>query len=179
MWYSRCRERPASMRPGGRGTAERRPRCRTPRPRSRPRARASRAGCRPPCPGIRRRPGTGWCLSVGRAWSWKRSSISVTPNDGWLPLTEPLDAPATRFDAAAAQQLCTTNPHEPPHADRPALVQCPARRGFVVSVMVGIPRWPASGQKSDVEVSQEPRGGLRAPGSVDRDRRPGWCEAAG
>jgi hypothetical protein len=45
--------------------------------------------------------------------------------------------------AAGAQQLCSTRPHEPPRASRPALVECPATRGFVVEVMVGIPGWHA------------------------------------
>src|SRR5215218_8142328 len=49
----------------------------------------------------------------------------------------------------------------------------------MVGAVAGIPRWHISGQMSEVEVSQEPRGGLWAPGSVDRDGRPGWCEAAG
>jgi hypothetical protein len=48
--------------------------------------------------------------------------------------------------AADAQQLCSTNPHEPPRASPPGLVQWPATRGFVVEVMVGIPRWHARGQ---------------------------------
>jgi hypothetical protein len=40
----------------------------------------------------------------------------------------------------------------------------------------GIPRWHASGQKIQVEVSQEWPERLRASGSVDRDRGPGWCD---
>jgi hypothetical protein len=50
------------------------------------------------------------------------------------------------FRAAAAQQLCSTNPHEPPRAALFPLVQSPATRGFVVGVVVGIPRWHARGQ---------------------------------
>jgi hypothetical protein len=49
--------------------------------------------------------------------------------------------------AAGAQQLCSTNPHEPPHDTPHALVQCAAGRGFVVVGMAGIPRWHARGQR--------------------------------
>jgi hypothetical protein len=52
----------------------------------------------------------------------------------------------SRFRAAAAQLLCCVNPHEPPRASLPALVQWPATRGFVVVAVVGIPRWHARGQ---------------------------------
>jgi uncharacterized membrane protein YfcA len=44
----------------------------------------------------------------------------------------------TAIRAAAAQQLCSTKPHEPPHASPPALMERPATRGFVVGVVVGI-----------------------------------------
>ena len=54
--------------------------------------------------------------------------------------------PAHPLWAASAQQLCTTNPHVPPLAGPPALVQWPATQGFVVGGMVGIPRWHARGQ---------------------------------
>jgi hypothetical protein len=54
--------------------------------------------------------------------------------------------PATRLRAAAAQQLCSTSPREPPLATRTALVQCPATRGLVVGAVAGIPRWHARGQ---------------------------------
>ena len=50
------------------------------------------------------------------------------------------------FRAAGAQQLCSTKPCEPPHVSPPALMQCPATRGFVVGAVVGIPRWHARGQ---------------------------------
>jgi hypothetical protein len=61
-------------------------------------------------------------------------------------LTEPLDAPATRFDAAAAQQRALTYPHETPHASPSALMKGPATRGFVVGVVAGIPGWHARGR---------------------------------
>jgi hypothetical protein len=84
-------------------------------------------------------------------------------------------AKATSLRAAAAQQLCSTNPHEPSRP-RPALVRSPATQGFVVGAVAGIPRWHASGQKIEVGVSQESRERLRAPGCVDQDRRPSWGE---
>jgi hypothetical protein len=52
----------------------------------------------------------------------------------------------TRRLSHFAQQHCSTNPHEPPRASPPGLVQWPAARGFVVGVVVGIPRWHARGQ---------------------------------
>jgi hypothetical protein len=48
--------------------------------------------------------------------------------------------------AAAAQQLCSTNPHEAPIASPSALVERSATRGFVWGGVVGIPRWHARGQ---------------------------------
>jgi hypothetical protein len=52
----------------------------------------------------------------------------------------------SRFGAAAAQQLCSTKPHEAPPVSSPAMVQCPATQGFVVDVVVGIPGWHARAQ---------------------------------
>jgi hypothetical protein len=57
-----------------------------------------------------------------------------------------VDAPLEPLRAAATRQLRSTNPHGPPLAGRPALVQWPATRGLVVGVVVGIPRWHARGQ---------------------------------
>jgi hypothetical protein len=39
--------------------------------------------------------GTGWCLAIGRAWSWKhRHQLSVTPRATCgYPSIEPLDTP--------------------------------------------------------------------------------------
>jgi hypothetical protein len=141
------RGRPGPMRPGVRGTGGRRPRCRAPRPRSRPRARVSPAGCRAPSPGhlprTERRP----CLGVGAAWFWECShQASVTRVPPVATPTEPLDAPATALRAAAAQQRCTTNPHEPPRIRLPYPLMRPATRGVVVGAVVGIPRWHARNQ---------------------------------
>jgi hypothetical protein len=49
-------------------------------------------------------------------------------------------APLEPLRAAAAQQLSSTNPHEPPRASPPALMQRPATPGIVVAAVVGIPR---------------------------------------
>jgi hypothetical protein len=45
-----------------------------------------------------------------------------------------------------------TNPHEPPRAGPPLLVQCPATRGLVVGVVVGIPGWHARGNGARVQL---------------------------
>src|SRR5215211_8935357 len=62
-----------------------------------------------------------------------------------------VNAPLERLRAAAAQQLCTTKPHEPPRISPPTLVQCPATHGFAVAAVVGIPRWHARGQAAGCE----------------------------
>ena len=46
--------------------------------------------------------------------------------------------------AAGAQQLCSTNPHEPPHASFPTRCNALLRKRFVMGAVVGIPRWHAS-----------------------------------
>ena len=58
--------------------------------------------------------------------------------------------------AVTAQQLCTTNPHEPPGASPPALVERPATRGLMVSAVVAVPRWHAKG--SGVQIPSAPPG---------------------
>jgi hypothetical protein len=54
-----------------------------------------------------------------------------------------------------AQQVGPTKPRELSRARLPALMQSPATQGFVMAATVGIPRWQASSQKIEVEVSQE------------------------
>jgi hypothetical protein len=75
--------------------------------------------------------------------SWIGTTVGLT---NVVPTVLLADTLLKRLRAAAAQQLCSTNPHEPPCASLPALVQCPATRGFVVGVVAGIPRWHARGQ---------------------------------
>jgi hypothetical protein len=50
-----------------------------------------------------------------------------------------------------AQQSCSTSPMKHHMSALPPLVQYPGPRGFVV----GIPRWHASGQRIELEVSQD------------------------
>jgi hypothetical protein len=53
------------------------------------------------------------------------------------------DMQLKRFRAAAAQQLCSTKPHEPPLVSLRVKLIWPPTQGFVVDVAVGIPRWHA------------------------------------
>jgi hypothetical protein len=69
----------------------------------------------------------------------------------------PLRCVARRAErAAAAQQLCSAKPQEPPRASRTALVQRPATQGLVVGAVAGIPRWHARG--SGVQIPSAPPG---------------------
>ena len=72
-----------------------------------------------------------------------QSAFQVRTWNRWYALMGALLKTAPRRDA---QQLCSTKPHEPPHASPLALVQCPATRGCVGDVVAGIPRWHARGQ---------------------------------
>jgi hypothetical protein len=58
-----------------------------------------------------------------------------------MSMAASVEAPPEPVRAADTQQLCSTNPHEPPCASPPALLRWPATRGFVVGAVVGIPRW--------------------------------------
>jgi len=63
-----------------------------------------------------------------------------------VPTARLAAAQAKPLGAAGAQQSCPTRPHEPSHVRPSAPLRCPATRGLVVGVVVGIPGWHARGQ---------------------------------
>jgi hypothetical protein len=162
------------MRPGGRVTGVRRPGCRTP---------GLEVGLATGLDPAAVSTVTGSSTRAGHRLAPRRrkglvlEALSPTHchavHDRCQPLTEPLDAPVTRFRAAGAQQLCSAKPREPPRTSPPGLVECPATQGFVVGVVVGIPRWHARGQgfKSP---QLHPRS--EALSAVDRPRIPAFAQ---
>src|SRR5512133_1099153 len=64
--------------------------------------------------------------SAAPTWCWRRHA-SLGERAG-----------SELLRAAAAQQLCSTHPHEPPRASPPALVERAATHGPVVGAVAGI-----------------------------------------
>src|SRR5215217_1098076 len=73
----------------------------------------------------------------------RMAAFGRTNIGSWLASVK---APLKPVRAAAAQQLCSTTPREPPHDSPHALVQWLAAQGIVVGAVAGIPRWHARRQ---------------------------------
>jgi hypothetical protein len=88
-----------------------------------------------------------------------------------VPTVRLVGAKATSLRAAAAQQLCSTKPHEPPRTSPPTLMEHPCYLRVRGGYHGGDPSMACRGQKLEPEVSQAFVGETEAgPGSVDRDR---------